>query len=133
MEMMVFVYSQSQQGDLRLLGPPSGQALVAGLEPATEGSLHILGRTGQPLSHRRPQMEMKRSWRYVKRLFATKELDRDLDEIHPDDKEAGAVVGLEIEGALLTTEPLYISITLLPVHEVATGLRIAALLHLILF
>ncbi|GFN97858.1 hypothetical protein PoB_002436400 [Plakobranchus ocellatus] len=43
-----------QQGDLRLLGLPSGRVLVAGLEPATEGSVRISGRTYKPLCHRRP-------------------------------------------------------------------------------
>ncbi|GFN93021.1 hypothetical protein PoB_001952700 [Plakobranchus ocellatus] len=42
-----------QQGDLRLSGPPLGQGVGAGLEPATEGSLQICGRTRLPLCHRR--------------------------------------------------------------------------------
>ncbi|GFO37404.1 hypothetical protein PoB_006390900 [Plakobranchus ocellatus] len=54
-----FLYIASpQRGDLRLSGPPSGQGAgsgaVAGLEPATEGSLQISGRTRKPLCYRRP-------------------------------------------------------------------------------
>ncbi|GFO27990.1 hypothetical protein PoB_005449500 [Plakobranchus ocellatus] len=41
-----FLYIASpQQGDLRLSGPPSGQGAGGGVEPATEGSPKISGRT----------------------------------------------------------------------------------------
>ncbi|GFO31398.1 hypothetical protein PoB_005790300 [Plakobranchus ocellatus] len=56
-EFLSFLYIASpQQGDLRLSGPPSGQGAVAGLEPATEGSLQISGRTRKPLCYRRPSI-----------------------------------------------------------------------------
>ncbi|GFO43511.1 hypothetical protein PoB_007001600 [Plakobranchus ocellatus] len=48
-----FNTASSQPGDLGISGPRQARAPVAGLEPATERSLQISGRTRQPLCHRR--------------------------------------------------------------------------------
>ncbi|GFO43659.1 transposable element p transposase-like protein [Plakobranchus ocellatus] len=47
------------------------RAPVAGLEPATEGSLQISGRTRKPLCYRRPPLSDKKDWRrnYVPTIF----------------------------------------------------------------
>ncbi|GFO41596.1 hypothetical protein PoB_006810100 [Plakobranchus ocellatus] len=46
-----FLIASQQQGDLRLLGPPSGQGAGARLEPATERSYQISVWMRHPLWH----------------------------------------------------------------------------------
>ncbi|GFO41482.1 hypothetical protein PoB_006798700 [Plakobranchus ocellatus] len=49
-----------QHGDLRFSGPRQAREPVAGLEPATEGSLQISGRIRYPLCHRRPNDSLEK-------------------------------------------------------------------------